>query len=79
MKSGGVFLRLHLIHHHIPVINIPVAGDFPAVAAVVFDDFREIVIHGIEFQTVIAAPIYSGRKSVAKSAGPEDEFVAVGF
>ena len=62
---------------HISVINIPITGNFPAVAAIVFYDFRQIIVYGIKFKPVVSAPVYSVGKSIADSTGPEDEFATI--
>ena len=62
-----------------PVINIPVTGDFSAVASIVFNNLREIVIYSIEFETVVSTPFDSGGECISDSAGPENELIAIGL
>jgi len=45
------------IYKHASVIDIDVTGDFSAVVAIKFNNFRKIVIYGIKNKPVIPAPI----------------------
>lgn len=87
MTNDGVHARAYwkpwscsvLWHLHHPIINIVIAGDFSAIATIVFSNLWKIVIYSIKFKSVILAPVYGIGKSFTDSAGPEDELVAIGF
>ena len=50
-KNGG---SLKNLHH--PIINIIITGNLPAIATIVFNNLREIIIYGIEFKSLVLTP-----------------------
>ena len=67
----------HLGHHNL-IINVLIAGDLPRIVAMHFNDLREIVIYGIEFQLMFPAPGDYLFQGFTGAAGPVDELVAGG-
>jgi len=73
------FLCLHVVGGQVPIVDVPVAGNLPAIATIVFNNLWKVIVDGIEFQPVAATPFNSVGKCFANTAGPENEFVAVRF
>lgn len=69
----------HKLWEQHPVINIPITGNFPAVATIVFHNFWKVVVYGIEFKPMVSTPFDSGGERFSDSAGPENEFIAIGL
>lgn len=61
------------------VINIVITRYFPAVVSIFFNNLGKVVVDGIKFQIMIAAPANGMIECLSGSAGPEDEFVALFF